>query len=249
MKVKSNENFFDEISVFYDEMVNLNSAFERRKNVLSNLISSEIKNVADLGCGSGLDSISLANLGFKVEAFDLSAKMISRAKQNAKNAGVKVKFHKSSLDKIPTEFKNKFDAAVSLGNTLANLDKKKLALAVKNASKILNDKGIFLVQILNYSGIISANERIININENDSKMFVRFYDFYPEHLNFNVLTVNKNNLKEKELYTTKLFAHTKKEFEEILKKNGFTKIKFFGGFNKSKFEPKKSKDLVILAEK
>jgi len=231
-------------------MINFESALERRKDVLKKFLNDEMRFAADFGCGSGLDSISLSKLGLKVTAFDLSKEMIEKAKQNSKKTNTEIEFHQSSLDKIASsKFKNKFDFAVSLGNTLANLDLKKLETAFQKISSMMKSNGKLLVQILNYSAVLKNDERIINIGKSGDEYFVRFYDFYSEHLNFNIIKFNKDKTSEREFFTTKLFPHDKNIFEKILKANGFGKIQFFGSLNSEKFNKNESKDLIIFAVK
>jgi SAM-dependent methyltransferase len=47
----------------------------------------------DIGCGTGTNAIWLAQQGFDVTAFDLSARAIEAAKAKARAAGAKVHFH------------------------------------------------------------------------------------------------------------------------------------------------------------
>ncbi len=45
----------------YDEMISFEKAVENKKKLLKNFIKPEMKYAADLGCGSGVDSIALAS--------------------------------------------------------------------------------------------------------------------------------------------------------------------------------------------
>lgn len=248
MKAKSNAAFFDDISVFYDDMIGFKTALERRKSILSKFLNSNMHTAADLGAGSGLDSISLSLSGLNVTAFDQSEGMLEHARKNAQASGSDIQFFKTGIDKIPGKFNSKFDVAFSLGNTLANLDPGRLDKALKKTSSILKEKGTAVIQILNYSQILKENNRIINITEMNGEMYVRFYDFMPEYLNFNVLKFKKDRPQERELFTTKLYPHTKEVFSKLLKEAGFRKLNFYGSLGLQKFEKYTSKDLVIIAQ-
>ncbi|MGE5401518.1 MAG: class I SAM-dependent methyltransferase [Ignavibacteriales bacterium] len=249
MKLQKNEQFFDDISEFYDGMINFGTAIERRKNVLKQLTAGEVRTAADLGCGSGLDSVALALNGIEVTAFDQSDGMIGRAEENASRAGVRVRFIKSSLHRISNSFRDSFDMAISLGNTLANLESERLRETIKKIHLILKADGMAVIQVLNYGGIIKNSERIINITDKDQETFIRFYDFMPGYLNFNILKFNKASHNDRSLYTTKLYPHTKKTFSDMLKEAGFRKIGFYGSLKFEKFEAGSSKDLIIRALK
>jgi len=115
--ISKSSYFYDDISCFYDEMISFENTLKSRHIAIKNLITPAMKYAADLGCGSGLDSISLALAGLDVTAFDISAGMIEIAKRNSLSRGLKINYVMSSIDKISIEYHNKFDIAVSLGNT------------------------------------------------------------------------------------------------------------------------------------
>lgn len=249
MTRQKNETFFDNISSFYDGMISFKTALERRKSILSKFLNDKIHTAADLGSGSGLDSVSLALSGLSVTAFDQSEGMLAQAKANASAFGLDVQFVKSSIAKINKKFYDRFDIAFSLGNTLANLPPEKLPVALKKIRSVLNENGTAVLQVLNYSQILKENNRIINVTEMDGEIYVRFYDFMPESLNFNILKFKKDMPSERSLYTTKLYPHTKMVFQELLKDAGFRKVNFYGSLGLQKFEKYSSKDLVVVAAK
>ncbi|MDP4176444.1 MAG: methyltransferase domain-containing protein [Bacteroidota bacterium] len=246
---KTNEIFFDEVSSFYDGMIDFQNSLTRRGELLKNLIDKNITTVADLGCGTGIDSIALAKMGLIVTAFDQSSGMISRAKQNAASEGVKIQFEKSSLNAISKKYALKFDMTLSLGNTLANLEPAKLKTAVNTTYLLLKDKGKLVIQILNYYAILKKQERIINITRKNDFTFVRFYDFYPKFLNFNILTFNTEKPAERNLYTTKLYPYRLEDLAAMIRSAGFRKVKYFGSLSLNKYVKTLSGDLVIVAEK
>jgi ubiquinone/menaquinone biosynthesis C-methylase UbiE len=245
----TNEIFFDEVSSFYDGMIDFQNSLTRRGDLLKNLIDKNFKTVADLGCGTGIDSIAMAKMGLIVTAFDQSSGMISRAKQNAASEGVQIHFEKSSLNAISRKYTLKFDIALSLGNTLANLEPAKLKAAINTAYLLLKNKGKLVIQILNYYAILKKQERIINITRKNDLTFVRFYDFYPKFMNFNILTYNTEKPTEKNLYTTKLYPYLHEDLTGMLKSAGFRKVRSFGSLSLNKYVKTRSGDLVIVAEK
>jgi len=242
-------DFYDNISGFYDEMISFDSALENRKAVIKNLIRPGMKTAADLGCGSGLDSISLALAGSDVTAFDISVGMIEIAKKNSLSMGVKINYVLCSIDKISNEYYSQFDIAVSLGNTLANLDPKTLDTALKKIHKILKKDGMLLIQLLNYELIRKKNKRIVKISKGKDETIIRFYDIFADKFNFNILKINNDAPAKYELNTTAIYPYTRKLIKKMLKNTGFKKSKFYGSLKPEKFEESKSGDLVVIAHK
>ena len=247
--MKSNNTFYNSASAYYDKMIDFDSALQKRKILLSNFIYEKIKSVADVGCGTGVDSISLSQLGLNVTSFDPSAEMINTARTNSEKHNSKIDFFNFSADEIPKTFYNKFDLVVSLGNTLANIPSGKIEKSVAKLFKLLKNDGRVLIQILNYQKILKEKERIVNITKQDDEYFIRFYDFGKKDLTFNILKFNSDQTSRKELISTKIFPYKAKELKKVFIETGFKKIELFGGLDKKPFDVKASSDLVLIAQK
>ena len=245
----SNKFFFDNISDFYDKMTGYENSLKSRREIYKEFISEGMKTAADLGCGTGLDSIALSLSGLKVTGFDISAGMLEKAKEKSAGLQLDIEFYNYSLDTIPEAFSNMYSFAVSMGNTLANLNRKGIEQALKNCYRMLQPGGKFLLQILNYEKILKKKERIVNITQKEGKYYVRFYDFYEDELDFNILSFDENELKNKQLNTTKLYPYNSEYLNRQLAETGFTGIELFGTLSKADFDPENSKDLIISARK
>jgi glycine/sarcosine N-methyltransferase len=241
--------FFDEISGYYDEMIGFEAALERRTPLLKNFISEGMIYAADIGCGTGLDSIALYKAGLKVRAFDPSAGMIEQARNNAEKYEARVKFYVSPFHLIPDIYNSSFDFAVSLGNTVANITPAEINNSIRRLNEILKDGGRAVIQILNYDYLKEKNERIVNITKKDDICFVRFYDFFDSYINFNIVRFNINKTSDRQMDTTRLYPYTKDELVKILEENSFRNIEAFGSMKKDPFEKKSSADLVLTADK
>jgi len=247
--LNKNKDFFNSVSGFYDDMIGFNKSLKKRADVYKKILNTSIKTAADLGCGTGLDSIALDKNGIKVTAFDLSTEMINVALVNSIKHNCKINFVCSGIDKIPIKYNGKFDFAVSMGNTLANLESKALYKAFEKAHKILNKNGVFILQVLNFGKLIKGNKRIIKISSLPGEYIIRFYDILKRNLNFNIMRFKSANTNEYELNTTTLYPYSKTELLDRLQKAGFRKIKIYGSLNFDKFNLKSSNDLIIYSEK
>lgn len=244
----SNKDFFDTAASYYNEMTDFASAVKKRTTALKNFTEG-ISSAADLGCGTGIDSIALSAAGIKVDAFDISSGMIEAAMKNASAFNAAVDFHNFGIADIPENFHNRYGLITSLGNTLSNIDAVTLGLSLRKIFAMLSPGGKFLMQILNYDFILDSKERIVNIAAGEIYHYIRFYDFHPGYIQFNILKYPAQNASDYELISTKLYPHTAESVLPLLTEAGFAEISFCGGLNKSPFEPTASKDLVILCAK
>ena len=244
----NNKTFFDETSEFYNSMIDSESAIDRKVKLFTKLnVNNGI--VADLGCGSGIDSIALSKCDNTVDSFDPSPKMIKLAEKTAVERGFNVNFYNFAIEDIPKQFDEKYSFICSLGNTIANVDSKNLTRAFQKIKKILQPNGRALIHILNFDLILSKKERILNITEKEDIHFIRFYDFIDDHIVFNILKFTNENPKKYKLISTKLFPHTFQTIFETLNMINFSDLDFYGSFNFEVFDIANSKDLLISVTK
>ncbi|MCX6157108.1 MAG: class I SAM-dependent methyltransferase [Ignavibacteriota bacterium] len=244
-----NNQFYDDLSSDYDSMLNFEKLVTNRTKALSKFIKSEYKCAIDIGCGTGADSIALTNNGLSVTGYDTSLKMIQKAKLNAKERSLKIRFSDSLVQSISSINHSKYDLVVSLGNAVANIHPVILKKIFRKVYKLLRPGGSFIIQILNYNSIRKTNKRIVNITRGKESLFIRFYDFEKNKLNFNVLKVNDNDFHDYNLITTELYEHKGNELKTLLSRAGFSGIKLYSDLNKSKFNSRLSKDLILTAVK
>jgi SAM-dependent methyltransferase len=245
MKKFNPAGFYDEAAAFYDDMIGFEKALENRKILLNKFITPDINTCADFGCGSGADTLALASYNLKVTGFDISKEMIKAARKNAFSRNIKAEFKVLALEKIGSSYKNAFDMAISTGNSLANLEPANLKKALRSFYLSLKPGGRLIIQILNYSRILKAQERIVNIAKKGDEYFIRFYDFNSGGVDFNILKFNALNPAERKLITSKIYPYTKEDMLSALQKAGFAGIKSYGDLKLSRFSKSNSPDLVL----
>ncbi|MBT8386499.1 MAG: class I SAM-dependent methyltransferase [Ignavibacteria bacterium] len=245
----SNQDFFDEISDQYDTMIPFEKAVELKKKLFKNILKDNHKTIADIGCGTGSDSIALTEIGYNVESFDPSAQMIDKAKLNAKIRGIDINFHQFGASQIPDDFNRNFDTLISFGNTFANIERESFQPSIKKCYDLLKEQGSLFIQVLNYKLIIEEKKRIVNITESEKHFFIRFYDLEEENIKFNILKFSKANSQKNNLITTTVYPYSAKDFNNSLLVAGFKSVKIYSDLNLNEFDENSSKDLIIEAVK
>jgi len=243
------QEFYDELSVQYDSMIPFEKVTERKKELFKNLLKSVNKTIADIGCGTGSDSLALAELGYKVTSFDPSVQMLNKAKLNAKSSGLDLDFYQFGAAQIPDKFNGKYDVVISFGNSFANIPIDEFDNSVRKCFSLLREKGELYIQILNYEKILLEKKRIVSITTGEEKYFVRFYDFYENQVVFNILQFDKAKPADHQLISTKIYPYLANDFTRVLEKAGFGSVKYYGSFNLTPFDPQTSDDLIVTAVK
>ena len=142
----------------------LESSIIGLKNLLPKDFNPTNKSFIDIGCGSGIHTIAASKLGFKnITSTDYDQDSVNTTIKNIN------KFNLNNIsvlkdDILNTNIKNTFDVVYSWGvlHHTGNMQ-----TAIINASKLVNDKGIYIIAIYKktrFCPIWKFIKKIYNIN-------------------------------------------------------------------------------------
>lgn len=87
----------------------------------------------------------------------------------------------------------------------------------------------------------------MNIKEEEGKMFIRFYDFLPEKIVFNILMIKKAGKSfDNKLISTDLYPYTYEEITEIAKSSGFRINEKLGNIQFADYDPATSENIILF---
>jgi glycine/sarcosine N-methyltransferase len=244
------EQFYDSLAGEYDEMTGFEDRLSKEKPLFQSLVQKyHITAALDAGCGTGFQSILLAQLGVQVTATDISEHMLQRTKENAERKGVLIETVHSSFRDIKKNVKKTYDAIFCLGNSLPHiLEEKELFYSLKGFYEMMDSDGRLFIHVLNYHRILKNQVRIQNIKERDGKIFIRFYDYTGETLLFNVLTIQRQEGTMKHsLRSIRLYPWCSADLIRIVKDAGYGKVQTFGSMSLDAYDELISKDVVMIA--
>ena len=147
--------------------------------------------ILDVGCGDGRHSLYLANLGFKVDAFDISTNAIKKIDYLKKQNNLDINTY--VCDVLSFDFKYKYDLIIVHG-VLQFIEKEKQPIIIELLKKWTNKNGYHIVAVFtdeepipeDLKGImvgVFKNEEIKNYyKEWDIKLF-ESKKFNDEHYN------------------------------------------------------------------
>ena len=236
-------DFYNDISNNYDEMFDFEIDLALAEVVIAKLKEQfEFKKALDIGCGTGSFTIALAQSGAKTTGMDLSESMITAAQKNSISYAVDIDFVNSGMCDMLSNIDEKFDLIMCMGNTLPHLlSKTDLSLMLSSCRQLLNPGGHLVLNLLNYTRILAAKERIIGITRNKNHEFIRFNDFEEPYVNFNLLEIDwDNEPPSHKISSTQLYPYTDLELESALLENDFTNIKIYN--------PENAKSITIVAQ-
>lgn len=245
-------DFYDALAPDYDLM----TGFEQRvvtDRPFFRLIVERygIKRAVDAGCGTGFHSVLLAQLGVDVTAVDVSEGMLKKLSERASALNVQVRTLRTDFGSLASVVDETYDAVFCLGNTLAHLETDEdLHSALTNFSAVLEPGGLLFLQLVNFERILTSQQRIQSVRERGDKIFVRFYDFAPTTIRFNILTLERHEGSlAYRMQSVCLRPIRPSELLALVQRCGFAEPTVFGGISLEEFVAEKSPDVVLVARK
>lgn len=255
---------YDAFSLDYDRFVNWTSRLEYELPFIERQLgklrgAGRPVRVLDTACGTGMHAVALAQKGYFSAGADQSAGMIERARANADEAGVKVRFAKAGFGDLAKTFSGEeifpFDALLCMGNSLPHLlTPKDLALALTDFARCLRPGGLVLIQNRNFDAVLARRERWMEpqaYQEGDNEwIFLRFYDYELDGLiNFNFVTLQRQASGgwQQQVASTFLYPFKQLELVAALKAAGFEGITCYGDMAGAVFDPATSGNLIVTA--
>jgi SAM-dependent methyltransferase len=241
--------FYDEIASDYDAITGSSGRGHRAEEFLKALRARfEIKSALDVACGTGLYAILLAKMGVQSAGTDMSAKMLDLAGKRAQEANVHVDWVCAPMQELAGRFPRRFDAVLCMGNSIPHLlTDADLDATIGGFAKMLNEGGIVVLQLLNYTRIMARQERIVGINRLGDKEYVRFYDFLGEQVRFNILEIAwASGAPEHRLLTTTLRPYTADTLRRALIEHGCGSVEAFGGLGLTPFDENSDETVMLI---
>jgi len=239
-------SFYSSIVKAYDEIFPLNKVQAQFIEGMFPVLLG--KKVLDCGCGTGSLAIELGRRSAGVDAFDLDATMVSKAKDKRPQA-IDVRFSENDLLRFGDDYAtDSFDLVYCLGNTLAHLPSlNEVAAYVNAASKLLKEGGTVLMQVVNYDWVVKNKISHLPTINSDNYEFERNY--IPEShgvIQFSTILTDKNT-NESFTQAIPLIPILKNDLAKILS-DQFTEIQFFGSLKKEDWS-EESFHTVVVAKK
>lgn len=255
-KWKEKSDSFSPIAQDYVEMIDWEGRLKREGPFFLELFKAhDVHSVLDLACGPGRQAVLFSSFGFISWGCDESSEMIKIAREYAKYKGEKTKFILAPFGKLLKKIKRKFDAVICIGNSLPQVSNQgELESLIKEISALLYKDGIFFSQSRNYDNLSKGKLVVMPVDarkiSDKEILFLRMWEREGEKIKFRMLKFFKEYGKWKnEVRESLLYSVTQRSLAKALEKAGFRRAQWFGGYDRSSFNPKKSTDLVVLARR
>ena len=144
----------------------------------------------DLGAGPGFQSIPLAELGFKVKAFDLSRQLLLEI--DDRRGDLQIETINDDLLNFTKHCFNPIELCVCMGDTLTHLNSlDDVATLLKNAYQSLIAGGLLILTFRDLTTELKGLDRFIPVRSNSSTIFTCFLEFEDKHVKVHDIVYQK----------------------------------------------------------
>ena len=151
-------------SPFYDEIADLyhliyadwESSIRRQADALDGVLRAALgqgpHHIVDVSCGIGTQALGLAALGHAVTASDASARAIERARREADERGLEIRFSVADMRRCDRHHEGPFDAVISADNSVPHLlTDAEILEAFRCFHRLTRPGGVTLVTVRDYA--------------------------------------------------------------------------------------------------
>ncbi len=160
--------FYEDLAGSYHLLFNdWQNAIDRQRTVISPLLGepATVGPILDCACGIGTQALGLASLGFAIEASDLSAAAIERAKGEAASRHLSIDFRVDDMRTLATSQPAHFGAVLAFDNALPHLDSDAEVLtALRAMHSRLRPAGKLLISLRDYAPLMTARPTMMPPN-------------------------------------------------------------------------------------
>jgi 2-polyprenyl-3-methyl-5-hydroxy-6-metoxy-1,4-benzoquinol methylase len=218
------EHYENHLSSFYSWMTGdfLTRCNEFKKLLTDNAIVPFSNTIAvDLGAAHGIQSIPLAELGFKVIAVDFNQHLLNELQANAK--GLDITTVNDDIKNVAT-FSYQPELIVCCGDTLSHLDNKAAIKSfIANIAHSLTQNGKVIFSFRDYSTALKGTARFIPLKSDDHKILTCILDYEEEFVTVTDLVHEKTDtVWQQKVSSYKKVRLLPDEIVDHLKNNGLT---------------------------
>ncbi|HEY9247335.1 MAG TPA: class I SAM-dependent methyltransferase [Candidatus Methanoperedens sp.] len=164
----------------------------RRFFIAQNLNPGKSRIAIDLGSGPGYQSIALAQLDFKVFAFDLSRTLLDELKNNGKNLNITQ--INDDIVNFASHCPVNIELAVCMGDTLTHLDSfERVRNLFADVFSSLERGGKFVITFRDLVHELKGTDRFILVKSEAEIIFTCFLEYEAEHVKVNDMIYTKNH--------------------------------------------------------
>lgn len=152
---------------------------------------SSTKCAVDLGAGHGIQSVSLALLGFNVKAIDFNKQLLTELRHHVK--GLPVEVIEDDIRSINKYAHPKPELIICWGDTVNHLDNAiEIEQLLGDCQEALIQNGKLILSFRDYSNELVGDNRFIEVKNDENRILTCFLEYQTEYVRVTDLLYEKD---------------------------------------------------------
>lgn len=218
------EHYDNHLGNFYSWML---GDFDERKNDFIKfskeygIVPLRSKVAIDLGAGNGIQSVALAELGFRVKAVDFNTQLLSEL-ESRKN-GQEIEIINDDIRAVSKFRDIEPELIVCCGDTVSHLNSlTEVEELIKDIFTTLTSNGKVALTFRDYSNELKDTSRFIPVKSDSNKILTCLLEFFPNRVRVTDILHEKENGNWKQKVSSYEKVRISKDIIlKMLKKTGF----------------------------
>jgi SAM-dependent methyltransferase len=168
---------------------------ENKDFFLTHNIKPRLSGIAvDLGCGSGFQSIPLAQIGFTTISIDTNKKLLGELNENKDELSITTA--KDNLLNFKKYCPDNIELCVCMGDVLTHLESfEEIKELFNKIFQSLETNGCFILTFRDLTKELQELDRFIPVNNDETKIFTCFLEYEKDKVKVHDLLYEKENDK------------------------------------------------------
>ncbi len=238
---------------WYDRSINWAARLEREIPVLLDVFGLPGEGgLIDAGCGTGRQTIALAQRGYAIVGTDASEEMLELARRHAREVSQDVAFRRAPFETMHDVLGGGFDGIYSLGNALAAAGSRgAVEQAIDQFSRCLRPGGQLFLQVLNFP-LMRAEQpcvrgpRVATVDGREY-LSVRHFHFGEDFVDVVNVTLWQDDGWHIHARSGQLYPVNPDELQSMCERVGLRIDEVWGSYAREPFDPISSIDLLVVA--
>jgi len=248
--------FYENIADDYDAMTDFDGRLAVAEAFIRRVLEfGQVRSLLDAAAGTGLYALAGARCGIpRIVAADISHTMLQKAREHADRMRLHIECVAADMKMLSVSLRGAFGLVLCMGNSIPHITAPARLLQVLcGFRKLTAPGGLVCIQTLNYDRILAKRERIVSIDRQGEREFIRFYDFPADGgaIRFNLLRVqwpkSGSEPVRYDLHGTLLYPYRKRELQEALECAGFAIEGMYGSLALDPFDERNSPTCLAIA--
>jgi glycine/sarcosine N-methyltransferase len=217
---------------------------------------TKVNTILDCSIGTGNITLQLSELGYQLTGSDLSANMLKKCEEKARERNINVQLFQSDFREIAENTEKMYDCVMSTGNSLPYVENDEVIKTLHIMDSLVSVGGYIYLDTRNWDKIIKEHQRFYfypPIYRNDYRIDeIQFWDYMQDgSIIFHIVYSFEKEQKivQREIFEEKYFPIRKELILDELKQMGYRIIKNVNFPIQCSLPPEEFDWYCILAQK